>query len=857
MVTSGNPSQYTYSVPYAKILWFCLAVIIISSVVYLILRILALRDLLHQKTVFLELTPPAFAKKTPMATEQLFNTLYTLGLSMPLRDRLNLRSHTFSFEVVSSRSQGIRYLVRLSKSQRATFQQQLAAYLPDVRFQIAKDYIPKTLEANESISLMEFTQGRHYAYPLASHDVLTQHDPIAYITGSMTKLQPDELIAFQIVLSPAQPREARNIRNKLLAGKSPSLTRKVWSWPLRLIRFVFRLTVGILWGILETITGTGGKHASQPTYSAQAPTPAAQAVIDSVHGKLSQPLFRASIRAVVITDDNTRRAQSTKAIASSLGAFGVPGYQSLITKRRFPNRLLHPYRWLSFRNRLPALLHNQGLVLAVSEVASLYHFPYGDTGHTENTIRSLSRTLPATASLKHSADSDGFDVVLGKNQHHGSTTPIGLTQAERERHIYIIGGTGNGKTTMLQYAIVQDMKAGKGLAVVDPHGDLADTVLRHIPIDRIKDVIYFKPRDVGYPIGLNLMELPEGLSEDELVLEQDFITEAIISVFRKTFSEDDTGGHRIEYVLRNTIHTAFTVPDATIFTLYDLLTDKTYRNSVTSKLTDRRLKNFWDQEFAKAGSFQQVKMASGVTNKLGRFERSASVKRIMEQAHSTIDFDDIINSGKILICNFAKGDIGEDTSELFGIAVLAKLQLAAHRRSQIKQSERRPFYLYVDEFQNFATMSFVQLLSEARKYKLFLAMAEQSTAQQAEQRMVDIILDNVGTVVCFRAASPANERYVLPLFTPSIDSGEIASLPAYSFYIRIAALKVQEPMSGETVLLEDEGSEAVAEQVIESSREHYAIKYKAPVAPKTGKVKTTKPKQQSSKRKSVRRTNKK
>ena len=452
---------------------------------------------------------------------------------------------------------------------------------------------------------------------------------------------------------------------------------------------------------------------------------------------------------------------------------------------------------------------------------------------TENTIRSLSRTLPATASLKQSADSGGFDVVLGENLHHGSTTPIGLTQAERERHIYIIGGTGNGKTTMLQYAIVQDMKAGKGVAVVDPHGDLADTVLRHIPKDRIKDVIFFKPRDIAYPIGLNLMELPEGLSEEELVLEQDFITEAIISVFRKTFSEDDTGGHRIEYVLRNTIHTAFTVPGATIFTLYDLLTDKTYRKSVTSKLTDKRLKNFWDQEFARAGSFQQVKMASGVTNKLGRFERSASVKRIMEQPRSTIDFDDIMNSGKILICNFAKGDIGEDTSELFGIAVLAKLQLAAHRRSQIKQSERRPFYLYVDEFQNFATMSFVQLLSEARKYKLFLAMAEQSTAQQAEQRMVDIILDNVGTVVCFRAASPANERYVLPLFTPSIDPGEIASLPAYSFYIRIAALQVQEPISGETLLLDEVGSEAVAEMVIDSSRKNYANKY---VVPKTHQV---------------------
>ena len=221
---------------------------------------------------------------------------------------------------------------------------------------------------------------------------------------------------------------------------------------------------------------------------------------------------------------------------------------------------------------------------------------------------------------------------------------------------------------------------------------------------------------------------------------------------------------------------------------------------------------------------QRVKMAAGITAKIGRFLFSASARRILEQPKSTINFDDILSERKILICNFSKGLLGEDTSALFGTTVLAKLQTASLRRARIGQGERTPYYLYVDEFQNFATTSFVQMLSEARKYKLFLTMAEQSTSQQDEQRLVDIILANVGTVVCFRSDSPADERLVLPLFMPFIEQGEIANLPSYSYYVRISAIHAQEPMSGMTVVVEEAGSESIAERVIKSSQELYAKK---------------------------------
>ncbi len=823
MVNSNSNGYYVYSIPYAKIFWALFAIAVIGFIFYLILRILAIRELLDSDTEFLELTPPAFSKKSPLGTEQLFNMIYSLGRAKSLRDRLNLRSSIYSFEVVSTSSQGIRYVVRLPKNQVDIFKQQVAAYLPDVHFKTVKDYLPKELEQNSSLRILEYGLGRHYAYPLASHDLLSQHDPIAYITGSMTKLEPGELISLQFVISPATPREAKNIHNKLLAGKSPRLSGRAWAYPLKIISFVVRLCVAFAWGIIETIFGTADT-TQKPVYSPQAPTPAAQAVIDSVQDKLRQPLFRGSIRAVVLSEDKARSAQSAAAISTSLSAFGVPGYQGIYLKRNFPKKLFIPLRIFNYTNRLPALLHSRGSVLSLSEIASLYHFPYGSSDRTENMSRSLSRSLPAPISLKKSADDKSFDVIYGENEHHGTNTMIGLTAEERERHVYIIGGTGNGKTTMLQYAIVQDMQNGKGLAVVDPHGDLAETMLRYVPEERVKDVVYFNPDDLDYPIGLNLLELSPGLSGNALLREKDLITESVISVFRKIFSEEDAGGHRIEYVLRNAIHTALTVEDATLFTVLKLLQNASYRKQVVNKLEDEDLKDFWKNELGQAGNMQRVKMSAGITAKLGRFKSNAAANLILSQPKSTIDFDDIINSGKILICNFSKGLLGEDVSELFGITTLAKLQLASLRRARIEQNYRIPFYLYVDEFQNFATPSFVQMLSESRKYKLFMTMAEQSTSQQRDQRMVNVILANVGSVICFRTGNPIDERLILPLFSPFIDEGEIANLSAYNFYAKLSSIKAQEPLSGQTLLLDSNGSDVAAKQVVGYSRKTYSQK---------------------------------
>ncbi len=797
-----------------------LSVLILSTVAYLLYRwilepvyALAKGMFIFWRTgklskAYLEITPPKHSEKSQLATQQLFTIL----------QQTISRNQAASLEIISSRKEGVRYLICARPQDIEAMQRHIASYLPDAQFRKLEDDPQAFTGALTAISQPK--QRRHYAYPLIQNEVLEQSDVIGYVAGSMSKLKPNETMTLQMIVTPYSSHWANRIHNQILNNGYTRIDGKLWSfiimrwWVLAATLIIGALTsnigLALSWGFILLVASFFIK-SEEPILTAHE-----EELYQTILKKLSQPLFRTDIRVVVAAETSQRIDQLFKGVNSSLAPLNSP-FQALGDSTLLNNKFTYRFREFKFKNRLPSLLSTSSNVFAASELASIYHFPYG-TIKTEGMVRSHSRTLPATLAMRN----NNFDVILGRNNHHGEQTEVGLTAAERERHVFIIGGTGNGKTTMLQYTLVQDIQNGKGVAVVDPHGDMAETLLSYIPEDRIKDVIYFNPDDLMHPIGLNLLELTPGLEGDELLREKDLVTESVVSIFRKIFSDDDTGGHRIEYVLRNTIQTALTTENPTLFTMFDLLNDPAYRKKVVAKLDNKDLVNFWKNELGKAGNFQQVKMAAGITAKIGRFLFSASAKRILEQPKSTIDFDEILD-GKILICNFSKGLLGEDTSELFGIAVLAKIQLASLRRARIKQANRKPFYLYVDEFQNFATPSFVQMLSEARKYKLYLTMAEQSTSQQDDAQMVNIILANVGTVICFRSGNPADEKLILPLFQPYIEEGEIANLSSYNFYMRVAAQKSQEPLSGETVLLAATDS-PLSSKVIATSQKQYAQK---------------------------------
>ena len=266
-----------------------------------------------------------------------------------------------------------------------------------------------------------------------------------------------------------------------------------------------------------------------------------------------------------------------------------------------------------------------------------------------------------------------------------------------------------------------------------------------------------------------------------------------------------------------------------MFTVYKLLINTKYRERITDQLTDENLKDFWEYEFSKAGDYQKVKMISPITNKIGRFLFSATAKRILEQEKSSINFDEIMDNGKILLCNLSKGKIGEDTSEVFGILIMTKIQLAALKRARVDITKRRDFFLYVDEFQNFATPAFAQILSEARKYRLSAILAHQTVSQIQDKDLVNVTLANTGSIICFRTANPEDERMILPQFVPYIEKGEIASLPSFNFYMKISALNPEEPFSGQTIAVETVRDDEKVEEVVRISRQQYASKYSKPI----------------------------
>ncbi len=836
MASTDNPVDRIFQLqsllPIIALLFgLTLLVLLIGSTT---LQLLAVWRAYRVKYLCLEITPPATTDKSPKATTQLFIVLHGLLDSRPLIHKILRRKPVFALEVVSTRKNGIRFILRAPESQLNTYKQLIHAYLPDAKTKVVEDYLADFNYGTAKIA--SYRQSGHFAYPLRAQASLDEHDPIAYLGSAMTQLGENELVALQLVVSPVRNREAISLQNRL--AHNELLVTRIGKRSSPLLRALHGIS-----SALYMVTGTIGDLFHGPTHlytpqirsslrryeiaikerPARTLSPIEQKLADSVQYKLSQPLFQVSIRAVAMADSMQGSKSRVSGISQALGAMGEPKYQSLKKQRPYPVFL----RWQlsACKFRLSPVWMKSSNVLAASELASLYHFPHSQSGQVENVVTSLSKQLPAPLSLKNGTE---FDVVIGQNNYHGQTTDIGMTAAERERHVFIVGGTGNGKTTMLKYAIVQDIRNGKGVAVIDPHGDLAQELLALIPKERINDVVYFNPADLSYPIGLNLLEVPEGLTGDQLLKAKDFIAETVVSIMRKTFSDDGTGGHRIEYVLRNAVLTALTVKDATLFTVYDILTNNGVRKPIVGKLEQEWLKNFWNNEYGKAGDYQQVKMMAGVTSKIGRYHASVSAERILEQPKSTIDFEEILN-GKILICNLAKGLIGEDTSEVFGVSILAKLQLASYMRIEQKQVDRRPFYAYVDEFQNFATVSFTQMLSESRKYKLFLIMAEQTTAQQDDENMVNTIMANAGTIICFKSNSLADEKRMLHLFNGKVIPGEIANLPSFNFYAKLSGgLEPQDPVSGMTVVVEEAGSVEIADCVVEASRARYAKKYEVP-----------------------------
>ncbi|HLC89630.1 MAG TPA: type IV secretion system DNA-binding domain-containing protein [Patescibacteria group bacterium] len=404
-------------------------------------------------------------------------------------------------------------------------------------------------------------------------------------------------------------------------------------------------------------------------------------------------------------------------------------------------------------------------------------------------------------------------VFFAETNFRNQKVKFGIKKDDRRRHMYLIGKTGMGKSTAMENMIIQDIINGEGVGLVDPHGDLAEKILDYIPSSRVNDVVYLNPSDIEYPIAFNVME---AVSQEHKHL----IASGLVGVFKKLWA--DSWGPRLEYVLRNAILALLDYPGSTLLGVMRILVDKTYRQKVIAKIKDPVVKSFWVDEYSKYPQQFQSEAIAPIQNKVGQFLSTALIRNVVGQVKSTIDLRKIMDEQKILIMNLSKGRIGEDSSALLGAMMITKIQLAAMSRIDIPESERKDFYLYVDEFQNFATESFANILSEARKYRLDLIIAHQYI-EQLDELVSAAVFGNVGTLMCFRIGA-ADAEFLATEFAPYFTEEDLVNLTKFDTYMKLMINGVSSnPFSATTLMpLGEEYVTHNKDKVIKVSRERFA-----------------------------------
>ncbi len=410
--------------------------------------------------------------------------------------------------------------------------------------------------------------------------------------------------------------------------------------------------------------------------------------------------------------------------------------------------------------------------------------------------------------------SDSEITTFAKTNFRNKWTKFGIKTDDRRRHIYLIGKTGMGKTVMLENMAIQDIQNGNGVAVIDPHGEFADRMLDFIPKERVNDVIYFNPADQDHPIAFNAIEqvAPEF---------RHLVASGLMGVFKKIWP--DVWSARMEYILHNSILALLECPNSTLLGINRILADKDYRNEVINKITDPTIKSFWTNEFAKYPDRFREEAVAPIQNKVGQFISAPLIRNIIGQTKSAFNIREIMDKRKILIVNLSKGKIGEDASHLLGALVVTKLQLAAMSRVDVPEEERKDFYLYVDEFQNFATEAFANILSEARKYHLCLILAHQYITQM-DETVRDAIFGNVGTIINFRIGA-ADAEFLEKEFLPEFNADDLVNLAKYNIYLKLMIDGVaSRAFSADTLPPCPKPDKNNKEEIIKISREKYGTK---------------------------------
>ena len=459
------------------------------------------------------------------------------------------------------------------------------------------------------------------------------------------------------------------------------------------------------------------------------------------------------------------------------------------------------------------LFSDRGYLMNIEEVASVFHLPHTNV-ETPNIVWASTKTAEPPAKLPvitgdpiHDENISAFGVTNFRGINH----QFGMYRYDRSRHVYIIGQTGAGKSGLLELFALSDVFHGHGYAIIDPHGDFAINNMRFIPGSRLKDVVYFNPADTQYPLGFNPLEVTNPAQKTN-------VSSEVIGVLKRMFG--DSWGPRLEYILRYTILALLDRPETTMLDITRMLTDKKFRKETLSYCRDTVVLQFWNVEFASWNDKFVAEAIAPVLNKVGAFTANPVIRNIIGQPKSTFNIRQLMDEGKILIVNLSKGLIGEDNASILGSFIVTKIQLAAMSRSDIPDvKDRRPFYLYVDEFQNFATDSFAVILSEARKYGLNLTVANQYISQMSDS-VRNAVFGNVGTMISFRVS--ADDSAVLAKqFEPQFEPNDLLQMHNRNFIINMVINGEKAPSFSAKTLNLPVAQDDNTEQIIQYSRETY------------------------------------
>jgi hypothetical protein len=616
------------------------------------------------------------------------------------------------------------------------------ATFPDAELKETQDYAEQFDAAHEDIAGAEIHLQRADVYPVKMYDAF-EEDSLARLFSTISKIGTGERVWIQII---SEPRDDTGMYHLL----------RTWRLRLGRMRLFFRIRERFRAGGRSTVSKMRSAKADE---------------------KLTLDPYKVSIRCGYIAQNKETAERKLTAITASFSQFNESDVNNFIVQPVRNNEAFIQ----AYRNRA----HSKPMILSVKEVATLYHLPNADV--VPHIVHVLARKSDPPQDLPKKGEKDVS--AFGVTNYHNNFIPFGIRRSDRRRHLYAVGKSGSGKSKMLELLINDDIQTGQGLAVLDPHGDLIDAILRYIPEHRIKDVIILDPADIDFPIAFNPLE---GVDEEFKMQ----VTIGFLQIFKKLFGSN--WSDRLEHVLRYTTLALLDSPNTTVLSILKMLTDKNYRQKIVSRIQDSVVKNFWVSEFAAWSEKFDADAITPLLNKVGQFVATNMIRNMIGQPKTKFDIREVMDSKKILLVKVSKGLLGEENASLIGSMFITKLYQAAMSRADTPEEQRTDFYLYVDEFQNFATDTFAEILSEARKYRLNLTIAHQYMGQLSDT-VRKTVFGNVGSMISFRVG--AEDAAILAAeYNPVFNERDIINLGVREFYTKMSVNgELREPFSGFTL----------------------------------------------------------